>query len=82
MNSSTKLKETHSYKKHIFGCQGGSGGEGWEWEVGVSRGKLPCAVWINDKVLLFSTGDYIQDPVTSRNGKEYEKECIYAYIYI
>ena len=32
--------------------------------------------WINNKVLLYSTGSYIQYPVISHNGKEYEKEYI------
>ena len=31
----------------------------------------------NNKVLLYSTGNYIQYPVISHNGKEYEKEYIY-----
>ena len=30
--------------------------------------------WINNKVLLYSTGNYIQYPVTNHSGKEYEKE--------
>ena len=32
--------------------------------------------WINNKVLLNSTGNYIQHPVINHNGKEYEKQCI------
>ena len=28
------------------------------------------------------TGNCIQYPVINYNGKEYEKECIYIYIYI
>ena len=31
----------------------------------------------NNKVLLYSTGNYIQYPVINHNGKEYEKEYIY-----
>ena len=30
--------------------------------------------WVNNKVLLYSTGDYIQYPVMNHNGDEYEKE--------
>ena len=33
---------------------------------------------IKNKVLLFSTGNYIQYPVIKHNGKEYEKEYIYV----
>ena len=34
---------------------------------------------INNKVLLYSTGNYIQYLVINHNGKEYEKEYIYVY---
>ena len=34
---------------------------------------------IDNKALLYSTGNYIQYPVINHNGKEYEKECIYMY---
>ena len=33
---------------------------------------------INNKVLLYSTGNYIQYSVINHNGKEYKKECIYV----
>ena len=32
--------------------------------------------WINDQVLPYSIGNYIQYPVINHNGKEYEKECV------
>ena len=32
--------------------------------------------WINNKVLLYSTGNYIQYPVINHSGKEKEKEYI------
>ena len=35
-----------------------------------------------NKVLLYSTGNYIQYPVINHNGKEYEKEYIYMCIYM
>ena len=37
--------------------------------------------WINNKVLLYSTGNYIQYPVINHNGKEYENTCIYTHMY-
>ena len=50
-----------------------------EWEVGASRHKLLYIAWINSKVLLQSTDDYIQYPVINHNGKEYvKKECVYT----
>ena len=55
------------------------GGGGMEWEFGVSGSKLLYIGWINNKDLLYSTGNYIQYPVINHDGKEYEKECIYMY---
>ena len=40
-------------------AKGEGGGEGMEWEFGVSRCKLVYIEWINNKVLLYSTGNYI-----------------------
>ena len=44
-----------------------------------SRCKLLSIEWINNKVLLHSTRNYIQYPVINHNGKEYEKECVCVY---
>ena len=46
------------------------GGGGLDWEFGISRCKLLYTEWINNKVLLYSTGNYIQYPVINHNGKE------------
>ena len=35
---------------------------GIDWEFGVGRCKLLHLEWINNKVLLYSTGHYIQSP--------------------
>ena len=35
--------------------------------------KLSHIEWINNKILLYSTGEYIQYSLISYNGKEYEK---------
>ena len=52
---------------------------GMEWEVGVSRCKPLYIEWINNKVLLYSTENYMQYPMINHNGKEYfKKECIYV----
>ena len=55
------------------------GGGGIDWEVGVSRCKLFHTEWMDKKVLLYSTGNYIQCPGMNQNGKEYKKERIYMY---
>ena len=60
--------------------EGGRGGK--DWEFGISRCKLVYIGWMNNKVLLYSTGNYIQYPVINHNGKQYEKVYIYIYIYI
>ena len=58
-------------------------GGGMEWEVGVSRCKLLYIGWINNKVLPYSTGNYIRYPMINHNGKEYLKRmCVYIYTYI
>ena len=78
-----KQKQTHRHRAQTCGCQGGGGvGGGMEWEFGISRCKLLYIEWINNKVLLYSTGKYIQYHVINHNGKEYEKQCICLYIYM
>ena len=59
-------------------AKGEEDGGGMDWEFRTSRCKLLSIEWIN-KVLLSSTGNYIQYPMTNHNGKEYlKKECIYV----
>ena len=60
--------------------RGRGGGGGKDWEFGVGRCKLLYTEWINNKVLLYNTGNYIQYPEINHNGKEYEKTCIYIYV--
>ena len=52
---------------------------GWgvmEWEVRVSRSKLLCMKWIQNKILLYTTENYVQYPMTME--KNAEKECIHV----
>ena len=51
---------------------------GMNWEFGISRYKLLSIEWINNKALLFNTGNCIQNPEINHNGKEYRKECLYV----
>ena len=39
------------------------GGGGMDWEFGISIDKLVYIGWMNNKVLLYSTGNYTQYPV-------------------
>ena len=52
-----------------------------DWEFGVGRCKLLHLEWINNKLLMCSTGNYPQYSMINHKGKEYKKECIYVYIY-
>ena len=56
----------------------GSGGV-MEWEFSVSRCKFTYRM-DKYKVLLCSTGNYIQYPVINHNGKEYEKRMYMGII--
>ena len=79
MNLYTKPTDRHREQTCGWGVGWGGvgwGGRGMDWEFGISRCKLLYIEWINNKVLLCSTGNYIQYPVINHNGKEYEKECI------
>ena len=51
-----------------------------DWEIGIRRCKLLCIGWINNKVLLYSTGNYIQYTIINYNGKGHKKEYIYMYV--
>ena len=52
-------------------AEGEGVGGGMEWEVRVSRWTLLYIERINNKVLLYSTENYIQYPMIKHNGKEY-----------
>ena len=72
INLSMKQKQTHRHREQTCGCQGGGGGAGGkDWEFVINRCKLLHFKWINHKVLLYSTGNYIQSPGINHNAKEY-----------
>ena len=52
-----------------------------DWEFGIKRFKLLYIEWINNKVLLYSTGNYIQYPVINHKEKCI-KENVYVCLYI
>ena len=57
MNLSTEKKQTHRHGEQICGCQEGGGGNGMDWEFGVSRCKLQHLEWINNEILVYSGGN-------------------------
>ena len=54
-----------------------------DWEFRISRCKLSYIEWVNNRVLLYSMGNYIQYPVLIHNGKVYEKIhiCIFYSLF-
>ena len=60
--------------------KGSGGGRGMDWEFGAGRCKLLHLGWINNKVLLYSTGNYIQSLGINHNNKEYQKKSVYIYV--
>ena len=81
MNLSMKQKRLTDIQNRLVFAKGqGVGvGAGIDYQFGVSRSKLLYIEWINSKVLLYSTGNYIQYPVTNHNGKNILKR-IYIYV--
>ena len=70
------IYETETYSETQRTDKGDEGG--MNWESGVSRYKLLYIVWINNKVLWYSTRNSIQHPVINHNGKENEKENMFV----
>ena len=80
---SVKQTQTHRHRGQICSCQGQGGRGGVEREFGISRCTLlQYKEWINNQAPLYGTGNYIQYPVISHNGKEQEKECTDAYDWV
>ena len=70
------MKQTLRHREQDVGNQG----EGTDWKFVVNRWKLIYIECINNKVLLYSTGNYIQHAVISQNEVEYEKGYMYVFI--
>ena len=67
------MKQNHRHREQTSGCQKGTGcGGGMVWEFGI-KCTLLYREWINNKVLLCSTGNYVQYPMVNHDEKEYEK---------
>ena len=55
---SMQQKQNHTLDKLVVSKREGTGG-GMQWKVGASRYKLLHTEWTSNKVLLWSTGNYI-----------------------
>ena len=78
MNLSRKQKQNQGHREQTGGQGGGDGG-GMEWEAEISRCKLLYTEWINNKVLLYSTGNYIQYHMINHNRNIFKKS-VYVYV--
>ena len=76
MNLYTKQKWIHRHRKQIYGYQREKGNQGY----GISRYKPLYMKQINDKDLMYSTGNQSQYSVIIYKGKESENN-IYIHIY-
>ena len=65
---STRIQNRLTHTENRLGvAKEDRGREGTDWELGVSRCKLLHLAWINKKVQLYSTGNYIQYPVINHD---------------
>ena len=74
-NLSTNQKQTHVENKLVV-AKGGGVERGMAWEFGVSRCKPLSIEWINNRDLLYGTGNYIQYPVTMEKNMK-KNACVY-----
>ena len=83
MKLTYKIKtETDSQTQKTNMVTKGERGGGINQEFGINRYTLLSTKQINNKVLLYSTGNYIQYLVITYNGKESRKEYMYVCVYI
>ena len=73
-NMVSNFKNNGSFRNTVIRllvAKGEGTGGGMEQEVGVSRCKLLCVEWINNKILLYGTKNYIPYPMINHNREEY-----------
>ena len=75
----TKQKQTHRHRKQIYGSQRERGQDN---QNGIHRYTQLYIKQINNKDLLYRTGNYIQYLVITQNRKESEIIYIYMCMYI
>ena len=71
--------DSQTQRTDLWLPRGRHGGGRMDWDFRISRCKLLYIEWINSKVLLYSTGNYIQYPLINHMEKNTKKECIYMY---
>ena len=73
MNIPTKHKQIHRQRTDLWLPRGRAEEEGRIGSLGLADANLYYIGWINNKILLYSTENYIQHPVINHNRKAYEK---------
>ena len=70
-----KQKQTHKHREETCGCQGEKGsGREMEWGFRINISNVLHIGWINNNVLLYSTGNYIQYSIN--HNEKIIKICI------
>ena len=64
-----KTETDHGHGGQTWGCLGGGGESGMDWEFGVSRCKLLHLECISNEILLYDTGNDIQILVMEHDGR-------------
>ena len=72
-----KTETNSQIREHTYRSQGEGDEGGMAWEFGIRTYKVLQIEKTSNKVLLYSTGNYIKYPVINWNGKEYEKMYIF-----
>ena len=67
MNLSTEQKQTHRQRIDLWLPRGG-GGVGWTGSLRLIHANITFR-WVNNKVLLYSTGNYIQPLGIDHDGR-------------
>ena len=75
-----KTEQTNRYRKQTYGYQRGQWGGQINQGFGINIYTLLRIKQINNKDILYSTGNYIQCLVINYNEKESEKEYVYVCI--
>ena len=71
-----KTETDHEHGEHTCDCSGEGGGSGMNGKFGVGRCKLLHLEWISNRVLLYSTVNYVQSLGLECDRRQYEK-CAY-----
>ena len=79
-NEAFHRKENHGHGEETCGCQGGMGGSGMEWELGVNRCRLLPLEWISNEILLCRGGNLWC--LVTYDGAWYcvKIECVHVYV--